>query len=258
LAAFRNAANGLRALVFAGPPGAGKGWVQANEFDLSGFVVIDPDEFKALLLREAIRDGSYESWIKPAAVKDLGAQGERFAPMELAALVHEESSILAERMRREAMAAGRNLVADSVLSDQAKAIRLGRLLEASGYRITVLDVEVPYFVSEASIRQRYRDGYERAMAGEDALGGRWVPSEYARSVFNGPGEPSKPELAARELAEQCPVVMEYRLYRGMEVGGPRELETRLVRQRPGAPLLAADRAAGLSAARRNQTGSVVE
>ncbi|MDR1118713.1 MAG: hypothetical protein LBL01_05400, partial [Bifidobacteriaceae bacterium] len=100
----------------------------------------------------------------------------------------------------------------------------------------VVDVEVPFEVSAASIRERYREGYERAMAGEDTLGGRWVPSEYARGVFNAPGEPSKPELAARALAEQCPAVMEYRLYRGNEVEGPRRLETRMVRAAPGGPL----------------------
>jgi hypothetical protein len=223
-------------IVTVGPPGAGKGTVLRNEFALNGFLVVDADEFKALLLREAIRDGSYESWVEPAAVKDLEARGERFAPLELAALVHEESSMLAASMRAGAITEGRNLVVDSVMADAQNALALGRRLAAAGYRITVVDVEVPFDVSAASIRERYRDGYERATAGDDALGGRWVPSEYARGVFNGPGEPSKPELAARALAEQCPAVMEYRLYRGAEAGGPRQLETRMVRATPGGPL----------------------
>jgi hypothetical protein len=154
-----------RAVVLAGPPGAGKRWVRRHELDLEGFFTADPDEFKAL--------------------------------------------------------------------------RLGRALTAARYRVTVIDVEAPFEVSQASIRERYREGYERTMAGEDTLCGRWVPSEYVRSVFNAAGEPSKPELAAKALAEQCPAVTEYRLYRGKEVGGQRQLETRLVRTRPGTSLLPA-------------------
>src|SRR5699024_4005932 len=57
-----------------------------------------------LLLREALADGSYEVWIKPDAVRDLEAQGERFFPLELAALVHEESSMLAAALREDLIA----------------------------------------------------------------------------------------------------------------------------------------------------------
>ncbi|MDR1441789.1 MAG: zeta toxin family protein [Bifidobacteriaceae bacterium] len=229
-----------QAVVMAGPPGAGKGTVCRADFDPSGFVVIDADEFKAALLREAISDGSYESWIKPTVVKDLEARGERFAPMELASLVHEESSLLAASMRASAVSDGWNIMVDSVTSDARAPLGLGRQLMSAGYRVTVVDVEVPFEVSAAAIRERYRDGYERALAGEETLGGRWVPSEYARGVFNGSGQPSKPELAARVLAERCPMVMEYRLYPGSEPNGPRFLDTCLIRRYPGGPLIMAD------------------
>lgn len=41
---------------------------------------IDADEFKAALLAAADRDGSFEGWLKPEAVRDLETQGEKFFP----------------------------------------------------------------------------------------------------------------------------------------------------------------------------------
>ena len=38
--------------------------------------------------------------------KQREAAGERFFPLELASLVHEESSLLAKRLQREAIAEG--------------------------------------------------------------------------------------------------------------------------------------------------------
>ncbi|MGJ9422644.1 zeta toxin family protein, partial [Aeromicrobium sp. CF3.5] len=73
-----------RAIVLAGPPGAGKGRIRDGLLvaEAGSYLVVDADEFKRLLLREAQRDGSYESWIKPAAVVDLESAGEQFFPLE--------------------------------------------------------------------------------------------------------------------------------------------------------------------------------
>lgn len=154
------------------------------------FLVVDADEFKAALLEQAIVDGSYEDFIKRPEIHEREAAGERFYPMELASLVHEESSMLASRMRREAMDSGTNLVVDTVLSSERSAVALGQQLEASGYEVQVIDVEVPYEISEGRIYGRWQKAYEAALDGDsEGLGGRWVPSEYARSVFNGPDGP---------------------------------------------------------------------
>src|SRR5699024_8010670 len=103
---YPEAKDGRRALVLAGPPGAGKGSgaqaVLGDDHD--SFVTVDADEFKNLLLREALADGSYEVGIKPDAVRDLEAQGERFSPLELAAVLHEESSMLAAALREDLIA----------------------------------------------------------------------------------------------------------------------------------------------------------
>jgi len=62
-------------------------------------------------------------------------------------------------------------------------------------------------------REQRDDGGDDGEQVNESLGGRWVPSEYARDVFDGPGGRSKPEAAARSLAEQCPAVGRYRVFR---------------------------------------------
>ena len=234
-----------RALVLAGPPGAGKGGIKADVLGeaLEGYLSVDADDFKVLLLEAAERNGSLGEWITPEAVRELEAQGERFFPLELASLVHEESSILAADLRERAIASGDNIIVDTVLSDEGSALALGDQLAAAGYMVQVVDVEVPFELSEKRIRSRWQQEYQAALDGGSGLGGRWVPSEYARDVFDGPEGLSKPEHNARVLAEQCSAVADYRVYRtGMDqADSPRAqpvLEVHRQRSRPGADLKA--------------------
>jgi hypothetical protein len=96
--------------------------------------VIDADEFKRSLLREAFMDGSYDEWLVPAAIREHEAEGERFHPLELASLVHEESSYLAKSLRADAIAAGDKIVIDTVLSNEADALALGQRLNLASRR----------------------------------------------------------------------------------------------------------------------------
>lgn len=235
---------GRQAIVLAGPPGAGKTTVLDGLLGerRTSFLVVDADEFKRQLLREALADGSYERWLMPAEVRALQQQGERFFPLELAALVHEESARLAQALRSDAIAVGDDLVIDTVLGKHADALALGRQLDAVGYRVHVIDVEVPYEVSEARIRARWIQAYEAALAGGDPLGGRWVPSDYARTVFDGPGGRSRPEAAARALAEQCPAVTRYQVFRST-ADAPPLLEVDSARHTTGAALVDVEHAA---------------
>ena len=206
---------GRKAIVLAGPPGAGKS-TRLNEIlgpKRDQFLVIDADEFKQGLLHEALRDGSYESWIKSEQIRKREVAGEQFFPLELASLVHEESSLLAGKLRETGLGQGTNVVIDTVLSSEASAQALGRQLTAAGYEVEVIDVEVPYEISESRIAKRWQQSYEGALEHGEGLGGRWVPSEYARSVFDGPDGRSKPEVAAEGLATNCANVMRYRVHR---------------------------------------------
>ncbi|MGW6018311.1 zeta toxin family protein [Oerskovia enterophila] len=216
-----------KAIVLAGPPGAGKGFVQGNVpgRDKDAWLVVDADRFKEKLLREAMADGSYETFLKPDAVREREEAGEPFFPLELAALVHEESSHLARVLRDEALREGTNVVIDSVLSKPAAAVELGQKLAAAGYEAEVVDVEVPYELSQARIAQRWRQSYEGAVVTGDGLGGRWVPSVYARDVFNGPDGRSCSQESAAALAATCPAVVRYRRFWTEAENTPMRVET---------------------------------
>ena len=164
-----------RAIVLAGPPGAGKSTVLADVLGehRGKYLVIDADEFKRSLLREAQADGSYDQWLMPDAIREREAEGERFYPLELASLVHEESSYLAKSLRADAIAAGDNIVIDTVLSNESDALALGQRLNEAGYDVRVIDVEVPYELSEERIRGRWEHAYTTALEGGDSLVGQW-------------------------------------------------------------------------------------
>lgn len=238
------------AIVMAGPPGAGKSTVRvpfmaAEGLDPASYTVIDADHFKEGLVHAALADGSYERFIKPSEIRQLEAAGERFFPLEMSALLQEESGLLARAQQRQLLRAGANVIIDTVLSNPDKAVELGGRLEAMGYTVTVLDVEVSAELSQARIEHRWALAYREALTGVgSAGGGRWVPSEYARQVFDGPqgpGGPSRSEAAAAGLAQTCPAVLRYQVLRtpgGREqvLQGQPQLEVDLARSGPGGPL----------------------
>jgi len=212
-----------QAIVLAGLPGAGKSTVlrQITGEMAASFLGLDADEFKIMLLDQTLHDGTYESWLEPAEIRHLEAQGEKFFPLEMASLVHEESSFLTNLAQRMALATGTNVIIDTVLSDTNKALALGRRLDRAGYTIRVIDVEVPYELSHSRIISRWEQAYLDGLAGRTQMGGRWVPSEFTRSVFDGPDGRSRSEAAAERLAHDCQAVTRFQRFRTtVESGQP--------------------------------------
>lgn len=223
---FSGAQRDKHALVMAGPPGAGKSF-RARKIlggDADNYAWVDPDEFKAALLDEAVTDGSIDSWFKKGAIAQYEHDtGDHLFPMELAALVHGESSRLALQAREYFLASGTNVVIDTVLGKPESAQAVGEALTAAGYTVHLADVEVNAEDSARSIAARHKERYLDALAGENSLGGRWVPSEYARGVFTDDGT-ARSVANAEHLASAYDNVTRFERYRSQWTNG--KLESR--------------------------------
>lgn len=248
-----------KAIVLAGPPGVGKSTAQDALVKESGtqkehWLPINPDDFKDLLLKQALADGSYESYLVPEEVRELGSAGEKFYPRELAALVHTESSILAKTARNEALKDGKNLIIDGTLGNEKQARILLDKLAAYGYDVMVADVETTQSVSEARTVGRWERGYLDAengtATGLDAeLGGRWVPQSFPASLFNTP-EDKESQCAANAaaVAADYGCISEYVVSRVSDKDSSPVLDTKQGRTKPGGPLVDAETLAAVRTA----------
>ena len=240
-----------KAIVLAGPPGAGKSTAQAALIQQirspsEHWLPINADDFKDELLQQARQDGSYDSYLMPDEVRALEASGEKFYPRELAALVHTESSILAKKARNEALEAGINVIIDGTLGIEKQARILLDRLQGAGYVVLLVDVETTQNVSQARTTGRWELGYLAAENGtatglDVELGGRWVPPSFPASLFN---EPSDTEsicaATAAAIATDYGCVIDYRVYRVADKDAAPKLETTRGRAKVGGPLVDTD------------------
>lgn len=256
LAEFPELQQQRKAIVLAGPPGAGKGYVSGHFLeDVTSYVQCDPDEFKSAIVRHELMVDGLES-LKTDLVRSYEAAGHVFAPLEFASLVHDESSVINSRLQAALLREGSNLIFDTVLGSQAKAEALGETLAQAGYTFEVVSVQTTAEISRASRYERWREPYELFLEGKHELGGRPVPSEFANNMFPEDGGPSVPERSAQWLAENSPRCLRYRVYRRADASGGHVLEVDKSRESVGAALLSAaelkaHRAAGFG---RSQAG----
>lgn len=204
-------------------------------------------------MEQARQDGSYDSHLVPDEVCELEATGEKFYPRELAALVHNESSILSKKATNEAVKRDDSVIIEGTTGNEKQARMLLDKLTVAGYEVRVADVETTQAVSEARTMGRRERGYLDAekgtAAGRDAKrGGRWMPQSFPGSLFTTPEDKeSKCEANAAAIAADYGCVSEYVVYRVADKDSGPELESKMGRPRQNGPLVDGDALAAVRA-----------
>ena len=116
------------------------------------------------------------------------------------------------------------------------ALAAGKQLAEAGYSLRVIDVETTYDICQARISQRWRNSYEEALHCNDELGGRWVPSDFAREVFSGPDGTSLSAHAADRLAHEITAVTSIQRYWVDDIAAAPKLTNHKTRASPDAVL----------------------
>lgn len=158
--------NDGEAIIAGGLGGAGKSTVLEGYagIDQSQYLIINPDAIKEEMAR-----------------RDLIPGVEGLSPMEVSDLVHEESSQIAKRLARMALADGKTLIWDITMSSQdSTGKRIDALREAGYRRIEGVFVAIPVETSVQRAQARHRRGHEAYRNGKGE-GGRYVPDEVIRA-----------------------------------------------------------------------------
>lgn len=177
-----------RAIISVGPPGAGKSSAMRQlipEHEQMLWRQIDPDDFKQRILQAEISAGTIAS---------LSPAGTDLPPGELAALVHEESSLLADQARDLALARGERVVIDGVHGKASKIQKRLDALSAAGYgrgSTTIVTVDGGWAVTRARVEHRWRTSYQGYIDGEhDGTATRFVPEEVTDELYGSRDDPA--------------------------------------------------------------------
>jgi predicted kinase len=154
-----------QAIIAGGLGGAGKSTVLGKHagIDLTRYLTINPDDVKEEMGRRGL-------------IPDVAG----LSPMEASDLVHEESSHIAKRIGRRALAEGRNLIWDITMSRPDSTEERLDDLRGAGYSVDGIFVDIPVETSVSRAESRHRSGHEEYRAGI-GLGGRYVPPEIIRA-----------------------------------------------------------------------------
>ena len=164
--------DGRSAIITAGPPGVGKSTaLHAHIGDLGTYRVLDADLVKEYLLQRALADGIYDDLLDYEL-----ADGFRVAPGELAALVHDESVRLIERIREICVLQRENIVVEATLQwDQHGPTIFSELAIADYTHVRILGVEADRDLAHSQALDRWWTRRIEWIAGMHPLGGRFVP-----------------------------------------------------------------------------------
>jgi hypothetical protein len=164
--------DGRSAIITAGPPGVGKSTaLHAEVADLETYRVLDADIVKEYLVQRAVDDGIYNELLD----LDL-ADGYRIAPGELAALVHDESVQLIERIREICVLQRENIVVEATLQWDGHGPAIFSELALADYtHVRILGVEADRDLVHAQALDRWWTRRTEWTAGKHPLGGRFVP-----------------------------------------------------------------------------------
>lgn len=154
-------------LIVGGLPGSGKTTV-LKQLEVPGvgiandnFLRIDPDEFKTLLVE-----------------RGLAPKIDGLTPMEVAPLIHRESSYLAKLLAARAYENGTNIAWDGTLRHEDGATnRLDEFAE-NEYTPHGTFVDIPLEQSHERAQKRHREGNDLYNGALQGYGGRIVPPDF--------------------------------------------------------------------------------
>jgi len=147
------------AIMTMGGPASGKGTV-LKQVSTAGtpMVLVDPDHVKGQL-------PEYRKAVPPKGSDKPTFKGA-------AAMVHEESSFIAKRIRNEAVAAGNHLIIDGTGTNSKKFIETMKDLKSKGYEV---QVHFPHL--------EHDEGLKRAKSRAEGSG-RYVPDAFISHSYS--------------------------------------------------------------------------
>lgn len=165
LNAHKDVPRNRKAVMAGGLGGAGKTTVltQHAGIDTSQYLTLNPDEIKEELVN-----------------RGLAPKVEGYSPMEMSALLHEESSHLTKMLAAIAQDEGINVMWDITMSGATKKTQAKiKDLKDRGYSVDGVFVDIPVETSVERAMARYRRGLEQFLDGK-GNGGRYVPPSIIR------------------------------------------------------------------------------
>jgi hypothetical protein len=155
-----------RAVLAGGLGGAGKSTV------LKGYAGIDATQYFTI---------NSDDVKEAMAARDMIPKVEGLSPMESVALVHEESSYIANLLAARAYANNTNVVWDMTMASRESTEARLKELRGAGYTdVSGVFVDIPVETSVERALSRHREGMEKQASG-DGYGGRYVPPSVIRA-----------------------------------------------------------------------------